>query len=324
MNRTERLYHIDRLLSERRTVSLTDFLAELGISRATWKRDLEYLRDRLHAPIVWDREAQGYRFQQAAPGGPAYELPGLWFTSGEIYALLAAQKVLAEIEPGILAQRIAPLQTRLAALLETAGQPANEVADRVRLLSMGRRKVEPRHFTRIAKALLERRRLRITAYVRGRDEETERLVSPQRLVHYRDNWYLDCWCHLRRALRTFALENIRQAQAMSEAAREVPEADLQAHFASAYGIFAGRPTNTAILRFTPERARWVEAESWHPQQQSEHLPDGSYRLKIPYGDPRELVMDILRHGANVQVEGPDALRRLIAEEAQKIMEMYGS
>lgn len=322
MNRTERLYRIDQLLSERRALPLADFLADLGVSRATFKRDIEYLRDRLHAPIVWDREAQGYRLAQRPPNGPAYELPGLWFTSGEIYALLAAQKVLTEIEPGILAQRIAPLQTRLAALLETAGQPASEVADRVRLLSMGRRKVEPRHFTRIAKALLERRRLRITAYVRSRDEETERLVSPQRLVHYRDNWYLDCLCHLRRALRTFALENIRQARAMSEAAREVPEADLQAHFASSYGIFAGKPTNTAILRFTPERARWVEAECWHPQQQGEHLPDGSYRLKIPYGDPRELVMDILRHGASVQVEGPDSLRYQIRNEVHAVANLY--
>lgn len=227
-----------------------------------------------------------------------------------------------KLSPGILAQRIAPLQARLTALLETSGHPAGEVADRVRLLSMGRRRIEPRHFACIAKALLERRRLQLKAYVRGRDEETERLVSPQRLVHYRDNWYLDGWCHLRCALRTFALENIREAQAMGEAAREVPESDLQAHFASAYGIFAGKPTATAILRFTPERARWVEAESWHPLQRGETLPDGSYKLEIPYGDPRELVMDILRHGAGVVVENPNELKRLVAEDAKKIAEQY--
>lgn len=322
MNRTERLYHIDRLLSEKRIVPLIEFLTELGISRATFKRDLDYMRDRLHAPIEWDREAQGYRFAAPQNGAPTYELPGLWFTSGEIYGLLAAQKILGEIEPGILAQRIAPLRTRLAKLLETAGQPASEVAGRVRLLSMGRRNVEPRQFARIAKALLERRRLRITAYVRGRDEETERLISPQRLVHYRDNWYLDAWCHLREGLRTFALENIRQARAMSEVAREVSESVLQSHFASAYGIFAGEPTAIAVLRFTPERARWVAVESWHPQQQGEHLPDGSYRLKIPYSDPRELMMDILRHGASVQVEGPDSLRALICNEARALANQY--
>lgn len=116
MDRTERFYRIDQLLHERRVVPLEVFLEALGISRATFKRDLEYLRERLNAPIVWDREAGGYRF--AAPAaGPAYALPGLWFSASELFALLAAHKLLADIEPGILAAHIAPLQARLAALL---------------------------------------------------------------------------------------------------------------------------------------------------------------------------------------------------------------
>ncbi len=322
MNRIERLYQIDRMLSHRRAVSLDEFLTELSISRATFKRDLEYLRDRLHAPIVWDRGLQGYRFEEQVSGCPAYELPGLWFTSAEIYALLSAQKLLAEIEPGILAQRVGPLQNRLKALLETAGHPAGDVLDRVRLLSMGRRQVEPQFFSLIAKALLERQCLSISTYVRGRGEENLRTISPQRLVHYRDNWYLDTWCHLRRALRTFAVENIRRVTPLNKVAREIPESELQAYFASSYGIFAGPPKATATLLFTPERARWVAGETWHPRQQGEHLPDGSFRLKIPYADPRELVMDILRHGASVIVEGPESLRALIHKEAQAVAKQY--
>lgn len=62
VNRTERLQLIDQLLHERRAVPLALFLYTLSVSRATFKCDLEYLRERLHAPIVWDREAGGYRF----------------------------------------------------------------------------------------------------------------------------------------------------------------------------------------------------------------------------------------------------------------------
>ena len=90
MNRTERFYRIDQMLHERRLVPIEVFLEELDISRATFKRDMEYLRDRLHAPIVWDRDEGGYRFAGASAAGPAYELPGLWFSAGEIHALLAA------------------------------------------------------------------------------------------------------------------------------------------------------------------------------------------------------------------------------------------
>ncbi|MCX8086940.1 MAG: WYL domain-containing protein [Rhodocyclaceae bacterium] len=323
MNRTERFYQIDRLLHERRVVPLDVFLAELEVSRATFKRDLEYLRERLHAPIVWDREAGGYRFEQQGSAGPAYALPGLWFSAGELYALLAAQKLLADIEPGILAPHIAPLQARLMALLETSGHAAAEISHRVRLVSIARRPVEPRFFAEVALALLERQRIEIAAWNRGRDEVNVRVVSPQRLVHYRDNWYLDAWCHWRQALRSFGLDTIRSAKRLSQRAKEVAAKTLDAHFATAYGIFAGRPKAWAVLRFSPERARWVASECWHAQQESEWLPDGGYRLKVPYSDERELIMDILRHGQHVVVEAPRSLRRRVAEEIAALSKLYG-
>ena len=322
MNRTERFYKIDQLLSERRVVPLEVFLEALSVSRATFKRDLEYLRDRLHAPIVWDREAGGYRFDGASAADPAYELPGLWFSASELYALLAAQKLLADLEPGILAAHIAPLQARLAALLETGGHPAEEITRRVRLLSMAKRAVEPQCFAEVAKALMERRRMEINAYSRARNEVNSRIVSPQRLVHYRDNWYLDAFCHWRRALRTFALDTLRRVKPLDQKAREVPDAMLDRHLASAYGIFAGRPKATAVLRFSPGRARWVREERWHKDQTGEMLSDGSWRLTVPYADERELVMDILRHGRHVVVEAPTSLRRRVAEEAAAVTRLY--
>ncbi|AUM01348.1 transcriptional regulator [Rhodocyclaceae bacterium] len=323
MNRTERFYKIDQMLHERRIVPIEVFLTELAVSRATFKRDMEYLRDRLHAPIIWDRQAGGYRFDGAAPTGPAYALPGLWFSAGELYALLAAHKLLGDIEPGVLAAYVAPLQSRLAALLDASGHPAAEIARRVRLLSAARRRVEPRCFTDVVIALLERRRLEIDAWNRARDEVNTRIVSPQRLVHYRDNWYLDAFCHWRQALRSFALDTLRRVKPLPDKAKNIAEAMLDAHFAAAYGIFAGRPKAHAVLRFSPERARWVQAECWHPQQTSEWLPDGSYRLTIPYADEREIVMDILRHGRHVVVEKPKSLQARVRQEVAAMAGMYG-
>lgn len=253
MNRTERFYRIDQLLHERRVVPLEVVLEDLQVSRATFKRDLEYLGERLHAPIVWDREAGGYRFAASGPG-PAYALPGLWFSAGELYALLAAQHLLAEVEPGILTAHIAPLQARLSALLEAAGHPAQAVARRVRLVNVARRPVSPRWFADVALAVMQRKRLEIDAWNRARDEVNTRVVSPQRLVHYRDNWYLDAWCHWRRALRSFALDTLRRVRMLPQPARGVADKTLDAHCASAYGIIAGRPRQRAVLRFTPERA----------------------------------------------------------------------
>ena len=92
--------------------------------------------------------------------------------------------------------------------------------------------------------------------------------------------------------------------------------------ASAYGIFSGKADKTAVLRFSAERARWVADERWHPQQVGQFLTDGSYELRIPYRDERELVMDILKYGPDIEVVGPENLRKQVAEKLRKALEPY--
>jgi predicted DNA-binding transcriptional regulator YafY len=319
MDRTERFYRIQQLLRQNRTVPVQRFLRELEISLATFKRDLEYMRSRLNIPIEWDREIGGYRFDKAVG---VQELPGLWFSDPEIYALLTMQRLLENLEPGLLGPHVAPLLERLKAAIGSADHPTEEVQRRIRILHLAKRTIPLRHFQLAAKALLERKRLRITYYTRARDEETRRDISPQRLAYYRENWYLDAWCHLRQDIRSFAVDAIREAAMLDEEAREVGERELDEVLASGYGIFSGRDVQWASLRFTPERARWVATEQWHPQQRSRFDADGSYVLELPYSDHRELVMDILKHGPAVEVLGPEDLRRKVREALGAALELY--
>jgi predicted DNA-binding transcriptional regulator YafY len=118
MDRTERFYKIEKLLRQRKVASFAALQAELEVSRSTVKRDLDYLRTRLNAPIEWSRQAGGYRFTESAePSDSAHELPGLWFSSGEIHALLTMQHLLAGLDTGgLLTPHVAPLMDRLNAL----------------------------------------------------------------------------------------------------------------------------------------------------------------------------------------------------------------
>lgn len=325
MNQTERLYKIEQILHDRRLASFAELQEELEVSRATLKRDLQFLRDRLNAPIVYDREANGYRFDVPDRYAPRHQLPGLWFNASEIHALLMMQQLLEEVQPGLLGPHIAPLQTRLQSLLGSVGGQADaptEIARRVRILHAQKRRAELRHFELIASTLLKRRRLKIRHYNRGRNEESEREISPQRLVHYRDNWYLDAWCHLRQDLRSFAVDAIRSADLLDTPAEEVAESELDRVLAAGYGIFSGEQTEWARLRFLPEQARWVMEEQWHPQQRTELLADGSLLLELPYAQPTELVMDILRHGSGVEVIAPPALRALVRERLTLALNQY--
>jgi predicted DNA-binding transcriptional regulator YafY len=313
MNRTERLYRIEQLLANRRIVPIQTFLDTLEISPATFKRDIEYLRDRLNAPIVWDRDARGYRFENGG-AGRKYELPGLWFNASEIHALLTMQQLLRELEPGVLAPHVEALQARLQGIVERDGLPAAMVEDRIRVQRIAARTMESKHFAPVANAVLGRKRLAITHYNRARDESIVREVSPQRLTYYRENWYLAAWCHLRGGLRSFAFDAIRATQVLETPADEVDAAALDALLESGYGIFAGAEVEWARLIFSPERARWVAAERWHPQQRQEWLSDGRLQLEVPFADPRELAMDILRHVPEVEVAAPASLRERVAAQ----------
>lgn len=322
MDRTERFYKIQGMLEARGSVPMREFLSELEISPATFKRDLEYLRSRMNMPIRWDRERRGYRLDDPDPEAPRHELPGLWFNSAEVHALLTFYHLLDNLGPGLLAPHIKPLQERIRALLEKGDRSFEEIAHRIRVLPLAARAVDPGCFQTLAHALLERRRLNITHYSRSRDERSEREVSPQRLVHYRDNWYLDAWDHGKRRLRTFSVDTLCRAQLLEKKAREVPEGKLDAELAAGYGIFAGRRTRIARLRFTAERARWVAAERWHPKQKSRFLADGSYELCLPYSDPRELVMDVLKYGPDVEVLAPEDLRQEVKARLQAALRRY--
>lgn len=324
MDRTERFYKIEQLLKQGSAVSVENLRQALGMSRATLNRDLAYLRDRLNAPIVFDRDAGGYRFELATPSvGGQFELPGLWFSAAEIHALLTMQHLLANLDPGgVLAPHIQPLIARLNALLGSADNTAEEIRRRILIVGLGRRAMKLEHFERVGSALLRRKRLLIVYYSRGRGELTEREISPQRLVHYRENWYLDAWCHKRRGLRNFAIDSIRRAQILEKPAREVTPKTVDAALGPGYGIFAGRRLKWATLRFTPERARWVAAEHWHPKQRGRFEADGHYLLEIPYADHRELQMDILKYGAEVEVLAPPELRELIATQVEKVGRLY--
>ena len=319
MSQVERLSKLQNYLAGGRCVGRQRLLDEFEISSSTLKRDLAVLRDRLNTPLVWDRQDGGYRLDLTQPTvGPQYELPGLWLTAEEIHALLTMQHLLANLDAGgLLGAHIAPLMKRLSALLGTGAHASAEVVRRIRVQTVGARKVDVPHFQAVGSALLRRRRLVIGYHGRGRNVRGEREVSPQRLIHYRDNWYLDAWCHLREGLRSFAVDAIVAARVLDRAAVDIAESELDEVLGSGYGIFAGREVQTARLRFSPERSRWVSAETWHPKQRGWLDAQGRWNLDLPYADPRELVMDILRHMPEVEVLWPEGLVEAVGERLRE-------
>src|SRR5574338_656870 len=288
MKPTERIYKIEDLLNEHGFLSFQAIQHALEVSRATLKRDLAELRDRYHMPIVYDREAGGYRIdRQSKPVGPVqYELPGLWFSAQEIHALLTMHRLIANLDSGgLLGPHIQPLMQRMNRLLGAADNPAEEVVKRIRLVTVGAREFQLDHFQRVGSALLRRKRLMIDYHARSTDA-------------------------------------VRRVEVLDRPAIDVEEERLDAVLGSGYGIFSGEEVKWATLRFSPKLARWVATERWHQDQETRELEDGRFELRLPYSEDTELVMDILRYGADCEVVEPTELRMKVAAALREALRGY--
>ena len=325
MDRTERFYKIELLLRGRGCVSFADLGAELEVSPATLKRDLQYLRDRLGAPIVYDGFARGYRFDGAAAGASAlHELPGLWFSENEIHALLTMQQLLAGLDDdGVLARHLQPLTDKLQGLLGSGAQESRVLLRRVKVIGTARRRAPSRHFELLGSALVRRRRVWLRYFKRSDQSLSEREVSPQRLVNYRNTWYLDAWCHKRDKLQRFALDAVESADVLDREAKDVAVKTVEAELDGGYGIFAGSTPQWATLVFSSSAAQWVSREEWHPMQETAWLDDGSYEMRLPYVNQTELLMDVLRHGGQVSVKAPASLTNMVNEQLRAALVANG-
>lgn len=320
VERYERIIAIHRILkAARHPVSMQRLMDETGASRATAYRDIGYLRDALFAPVLTDHEGH---VSYAAEQAERFELPGLWLTADELHALLAAHQLLARTGQGVLASALAPLKARIDAMLSQQAGGKRWPIERVRVIATGARRMDDATFRLVATAVLERRQLSFTYRARTTDALSRRTVSPQRLTHYRENWYLDAFDPDRDALRSFAVDRISGARLLDAPARDLADDELNQHLASSYGIFAGAPKAWATIRFSANAARWVADMHWHSKQEGRFLDNGGYELRLPYSNARELLMDVLRYGADAEIVAPPALRAQARSMLQLALSAY--
>ena len=326
MAKSESVALLYKLLKQSRyPVSLKMLEEKMQLSRASIERYIRELRDTHMLTITYDRKQRGYKIEHDPE--TELELPSHLFTTQEVNALLLIEQIINNLEPGFLKDDTESLKQHLATIRKKFGGNGSKHkmdGKRIRMINIGKRKGNIKHLTLATQAVLQGRKVSIRYDSRSgeKSESSRRLLSPQRLTHYRDNWYLDAWCHGKQALRTFALDRIMALHVRKEAARKISQKALDAYYTQTFGIFGGEVKNTAVLKFTPHRAQWVAEETWHQKQKGTWLEDGSYQLEIPYGNDLELIGDILKYGDQVEVIAPQELRDKIIHQINQLKKIY--
>ena len=233
------------------------------------------------------------------------------------------QHLLARLDTGGLVVNPMPVATRLNALLCSDDSELQELRRRVRIEGLVQETPTPRYFERIGLAMVRRKRLVLT-YSGSAAVPVDWEVSPQRLVHFRGSWHLEAWCHPQEGLRRFAVDAVTDVRALPGNACEVDEGKLDSQFGSDYGAFANGRVRWAQLQFNRAKACGVVNVQWHRLQQGKLQNNGTYLLRVPYSDPRELLEKILQCGAYCEVLSPASLRQAVTNEVAQMATTYQS
>ena len=332
MAKSESITHLFKILKQSRyPVSKKTLEEQLECSTASVERYLQELRDTNMLNIIYDREYKGYKIEHDPDTD--LELPSHLFTTQEINALLLIEQIINDLEPGFLEEDTESLKQHLAKIRQKFSGKQTLEGNRIRMINIGKRQGNIKHLTQATQAVLQGKQISIEYDSRSGDLTTAtatnattatalRKLSPQRLTHYRDNWYLDAWCHQKDALRTFALDRVSALHLHKTSAKKISQKILNQHYTPSFGIFGGQADNIAVLKFTPHRSQWVAEEIWHHKQTGTWLDDGSYQLEIPYGNDLELIGDILKYGDQVEVIAPRVLREKVIKRLRNMLELY--
>jgi predicted DNA-binding transcriptional regulator YafY len=312
----ERIHWIDSRIKEAGGVSAAEIAARFEVAPRTAKRDIEYLKHRLRAPIVWSHPRQRYEYEAA--------FEGLSFADEK--AILSCAFIQAMLAEG----HIMPIASEaLKRFVRKAPKgPYAAILDKIRYELPGSEPIAGRIAYAFCQALLTGHRLAIK-YIDSSGAESERTIEPLRLVNYLGKWYCVALDGLRAELRIFALSRVKDAWKAAPRAfpRRPSEAEIEAFVSSSYGIFKGAPIGMAVLRFSGGAARAVREQAWHPAQEIRVLGEGEggprVELSLPVHDYTELLGRALRCGAGCEVIAPEEFRELWRAEIARMAALAG-
>lgn len=287
------------------------------IAPKTAQRSIDHFRDRLFAPLEYDSSEKGYYYTD-----PTFQLPIIRISEEELLALLISRKLITEASAGSLADELGSVSQRLGSLLAAnlpgRAKPEDAFSFRWKNISP----TDPLTFKIVTSALLQGKLLTFSYYSPADGNCTLRTVEPHHMVNYMGNWHLIAFCHLRNDWRDFVLGRMTLLTVEGSAFPIREKQEWEPYLQNTFGIFQNKTSFNVVLRFTPERARWIKGEIWHEGQSEEDCADGSLVRTLPASHEAEILMEILKHGSQVEVLEPGWLREKVVQEMRDAVKKY--
>jgi len=291
---------------------------EFGISRKTAQRDIEFISERLKAPLVYVHGRRGYTYEDNT-----WEIPGLWLHQDELISLVLSYRLASAVPDSGVKTVLKTLLNQIIAHHSSGAISIDELSDKISVKNIAYARTNEAVFHRLLEALLQSKPVEIEYYSPHNDQSTTRDILPLHLLNYMGTWHIIAHCNVKKELRDFVLSRIRSVAACETLVDAgVPAARVKDYIRETFGIFRGEKTQNVCLRFAADIAPWIAEQNWHPAQKTRMEKDGRLSLSIPVADFREIKREILRYGSQVEVISPAALREDVKKEIEKMKKVY--
>ncbi len=317
--RLERLLQLDTLLRSNERQTADSLASALEVSERTIRSDLDFLRDRYHAPLKFSK-ARGHYYTDSE-----WRLPSITLSQGELFALTLGARMLEAYSGSAYATDLRFAVSRLAERLpEQSWVDLQQVADeRILFRSGGTIDLDPDIWHELETACRNQKTVQMTYYTASRDTVSDRQLDPYVLHIYRGtNPYVIGFCHQRQDIRWFRVDRIKALSVLRDSFVPDPTFDAKDHLEMIFQHEAGGIPQQVVIWFDAKTAPYVRERRWHPSQEIQEHADGSMTLLMVVRGLNDLKRWVLGYGKGAIVKAPLELVELVREEAQTMAGLY--
>ena len=313
-----RIAKIDELLRQKSYPNCRILAEEFEVSQRTILRDIEAMKDSLGAPISFSKEKNGYYY-----GKGEFSLPALRLTEGELISVFLAEELLKKYHNTPFEPAIERAFKKIKILLpESVSIDFDDINQAYSFDLRQTRELTPHSakvFDLLAKSIKNKTSVEINYYAISRNAIQKRVIDPYHLRHAQGSWYLVAFCHLRKEIRTFAVNQIKEIKVLKETFTVQTSFSPEKFFQHSWGITEGAPLTTVVVKIAKEIARWFVDRKLHLSQETKENKDGSLTLTFKVSGTAEIKRWILSQGRWAKVVEPKELRDEIMDEEKAML-----